>query len=135
MDRTAFDKLYDYSDMDSGLKISTHGTVKVHHNIDCINQSIRTILATTAGERVRNSLGSSLLQLLFEPMNDNTVRLIRRTIEEDILRHEPRVSIQRMEIVPDYNDGMYEVYIRYQILGRPEVSTFKSRIRALGETA
>jgi len=64
-----------------------------------IRQSIRLILATDPGERVmRPDFGAGLRALLFEPINANTVVMVRHRVEEALVTWEPRIDVQSVAI-------------------------------------
>jgi phage baseplate assembly protein W len=98
-----------YSDFDSYLNITDSGNVKVIYDEEVIIQSIKHIMATLSGERVRSDFGGSLVRVLFEPMSQYTVENIRRIISSAIGIYEPRVEISQLVITPDYDLGAYDV--------------------------
>lgn len=120
-----------YTDLDSFLKITPNGTVKTTTNYDCIVQSIKTILATVSGERVRNPIGSSLIGVLFEGISGDAAALIKNIIERDIGRYEPRASIQEIKVTPLYDINEYDLKIRFSVLGGEQVNSFDTRLKSL----
>jgi phage baseplate assembly protein W len=108
---------YVYSDMKPTLEITRDGNVSKNYDVDVIVQSIRTILATVSGERVRNPIGARVVRLLFEPMSDDLARRLRTEILETILRYEPRVSPDAFSVVPNYDNNSYEIYMLLRIEG------------------
>lgn len=98
-----------YSDFESTLRITDSGNVKVLYDDDVIIQSIRHIIATMKGERVRTDFGSSLIRVLFEPMTEYTTETIRRLLFEGIRTYEPRVSIKTILVSPNYRNGSYSI--------------------------
>lgn len=126
------DNTYVYSDMDRNLSIGNDGNVKVIYDEDVINQSIKTILATITGERIRNPIGSRLIELLFEPMDRITENEIVDEIAATIARYEPRVTIINIELngVPDQN--YYEFNLIYRISGLLGRYNFETKIKTFG---
>lgn len=108
---------YVYSDMKPTLEIARDGNVSKNYDVDVIVQSIRTILATVSGERVRNPIGARVVRLLFEPMSDDLARRLRTEILETIIRYEPRVSPDAFSVVPNYDNNSYEIYMLLRIEG------------------
>ncbi len=108
---------YVYSDMKPTLEITRDGNVSKNYDVDVIVQSIRTILATVSGERVRNPIGARVVRLLFEPMSDDLARRLRTEILETIIRYEPRVSPDAFSVVPNYDNNSYEIYMLLRIEG------------------
>lgn len=106
---------YVYSDSKIGLEIDYNGVVDVVYDEDCIRQSIMTIFSTVSLERVRNPIGSRLIELLFQPINAEVARSIRREIRNVIERWEPRVTLTKLVITPEYEDRAYSVEATYTI--------------------
>lgn len=106
---------YVYSDAKIGLEVDHNGVVDVVYDEDCIRQSIMTIFSTVSLERVRNPIGSRLIELLFQPINDEVARTIRRELRSVIERWEPRVTITKLIIRPEYEDRAYSVEATYTI--------------------
>ena len=62
--------------------------------IDQVKSNIRNLLLTTKGERLfQPGLGSDLMNIVFEPINDSTVDLITETIKDAISQWLPFVTI------------------------------------------
>jgi len=120
---------YVYSDMTPSLKIGGDGNIKKVYDKDVILQSIRTIMATVSGERVRNPIGANLVRLLFKPMNDDLARRIRTEILDTIIKHETRVTPEAFSVIANYDGNYYDVYMRLRITGihTPVVEHFRLR--------
>ncbi len=81
-----------------------------------VEESIRIILNTKLGERVyRPNFGSRLSELVFAPMNTQTLLLIRVYIEEALELWEPRIIIEGIYTEPDPVRGRVEVRIEYRL--------------------
>lgn len=123
---------YTYSDVDSRLRITPSGNVEIKYDEDVIIQSIENILSTVFGEDVRSSIGSRLIALLGRPMDSDTVSDITDTIRENITDFEPRVTIERINVQPEYDRGTYDVSIQMRIRELPRRLNFNRRLRTLG---
>lgn len=67
-----------------------------------IHESIRLILSTEPGERLRlPTFGAGLRRFLFEPNNLATHTLIRQAITESLKRWEPRIQVESVEVEAD----------------------------------
>jgi phage baseplate assembly protein W len=87
-------------------------------NETAIARSVRNLILTVPGERFFNQeLGSRINNLLFENMDQITSSLIGDEIRNTIRLYEPRVSVTQVEVIPDYDNGEYNVVIRYNIIG------------------
>lgn len=87
-------------------------------NETAISRSIRNLVLTNRGERFFNqTLGSSISSLLFEQVDDFTASQISDEIRFVITNYEPRVDLNSVEVTPNYDEGSFDVVIRYQIVG------------------
>lgn len=119
-----------YSDMTTTLSVTSDGVVSKVYDSAVIVQSIKTILATVSGERVRNPIGASVVRLLFQPMNDILVRQLRTEIVDTILRYEPRVSIELFNIVPFYDENYYDISLVVKIKNIAKVQKIDFKLRS-----
>tara|TARA_Y100001963_G_scaffold116173_1_gene161374 strand:- start:35 stop:451 length:417 start_codon:yes stop_codon:yes gene_type:complete len=66
--------------------------------IDQVKSNIRNLLLTTKGERLfQPGLGSDLMNIVFEPINDSTVDLITETIKDAISQWLPFVTVANIK--------------------------------------
>tara|TARA_B100001996_G_scaffold18225_1_gene14983 strand:+ start:232 stop:633 length:402 start_codon:yes stop_codon:yes gene_type:complete len=87
-------------------------------NETAISRSIRNLITTKPGERFFNPLlGSQVTGLLFENVDKLTASTITDEIRLTIENFEPRVELTDVDVVPDYNNGEFNVNIRYLIIG------------------
>lgn len=88
--------------------INTHGGVALVHDEEEIAQAIRIILGTAQGERVmRPDFGSQLHELVFAPINEHTMALARRYVEDALARWEPRISVKQIDIRDPFQTDAY----------------------------
>ena len=87
-----------------------------------IKQSIKSLLLTRRGERLFNSnLGTSLSDLLFEPLDFGTASLIRDEIFEVIATYESRIDIIELNVDINADDNGYDIGLEYVIRGRSDL--------------
>ena len=87
-----------------------------------IKQSIKSLLLTRRGERLFNSdLGTSLSDLLFEPLDFGTAALIRDEIFEVIGTYESRIDIIELNVDTNADDNGYDIQLEYVIRGRSDL--------------
>jgi len=87
-----------------------------------IKQSIKSLLLTRRGERLFNSdLGTSLSDLLFEPLDFGTASLIRDEIYEVIGIYESRIDIIELNVDINADDNGYDIQLEYVIRGRSDL--------------
>ena len=87
-------------------------------NETAIARSIRNLVLTYQGERPFNQiLGSKVSRLLFENVNEITASSIEDEIRTTINNFEPRVNLLSVKVAPDYDNGEFNVTVRYEIVG------------------
>jgi len=87
-------------------------------NDTAIARSIRNLVLTTPGERFFNEdLGSGVSKVLFDTIDEISSSVIRDEIEETIIRFEPRVKLEDVNVKPDYDNNEFNVTITYDIVG------------------
>lgn len=71
-----------------------------------VHESIRIILSTEPGERLRlPAFGAGLRRFLFEPNTLATHTLIKQAIGEALKRWEPRIQLESVEVAADSQDA------------------------------
>jgi hypothetical protein len=123
-----------YSDID--LDFTVHPVTKdILKKVDenAIAASIRNLLLTAHYERPFNpDLGSNLKKFLFEPIDAVTTSLIQDSIFQTITNYEPRVTIESVVAIPNYEDDQYDITITFFVKNTLEplsISFFLERIR------
>ncbi len=87
-------------------------------NETAIARSIRNLVHTQKGEKFfRPNLGSDVTALLFENVDTLTASSIKTEIELLIKNYEPRISLNFVSIIPNYDSGEFEAIINYNIIG------------------
>lgn len=122
---------FTYSDVDKALTITDEGNVKILYDEDCIIQSIRLLMATVSGERVRNNFGSSLIRLLFREMSQYTADDIGDFLTNQIEIFEPRVTVDQVTVKADFNANAYVILIEMTINKINKKLTYPTRINKL----
>lgn len=76
---------------------------------DQVRQSILIILQTAKGERVmRPDFGCGRERFVFEPITPATVALVQHQVKEALVRYEPRIDLQDVQVVPELRKGAAE---------------------------
>ena len=97
------------------IQVNVQGGIQLSANTPNIEESIIIILRTDLGERVyRPNFGSRLSELVFEPMNVQTLMLIRLYVEEALEMWEPRIILKEVRADPDPIRGRVDIEIVYQ---------------------
>jgi phage baseplate assembly protein W len=123
-----------YSDLD--LKFSKHPITKdvsVKLNENAIIGAIKNIVLTNFGERkFTPNFGSNILAMMFEPLDDITAYNIRKEVATCISNYEPRVKLDFVNVVPNFDRDGFDVTIRFYLLNsiRPVTTNlFLQRLR------
>lgn len=120
------------------LQINVQGGIQLSYNTPNIEESIIIILRTDLGERVyRPNFGSRLSELVFEPMNVQTLLLIRLYVEEALEMWEPRIILKEIRADPDPIRGKVDIIIEYQPKDSPDVRSlvYPFYLSPVGENA
>jgi len=103
------------------LRSSVQGGIQLSADEPNIEESIVIILRTSLGERVyRPNFGSRLSELVFEPLNIQTLLLIRLYVEEAIETWEPRINLIEVRTDPDPVRGKVDIEIIYEPKDSPD---------------
>ncbi len=83
------------------MRVDQSGSIATSSGASDIDSSIRMILTTAPGERLmRPDFGCRIWELLFEPINANTLGLMGEAVREAIGRWEPRVVLDDLRLDP-----------------------------------
>ena len=86
-----------------------------------ITQSIVNLLLTDKGERpFQPNLGSGIYGTLFEPLDFGTAGIIRSEIIDTISKYDPRIILNKVIVVPDFEGNGYSIELNYVIRGRED---------------
>lgn len=87
-----------------------------------VRQSIYLIVMTVPGERVlRPEFGCRIHELIFDPLNKQTMITAKRFVEEAIRRWEPRISVEELVVdVGDMDRAELLINIKYKHKNRPD---------------
>ena len=87
-------------------------------NENAIARSIRNIVLTLPGEKFFNeNFGSNVSKLLFENLDVLTASQIEDEITTSIVNYEPRVSLVKLTLTPNFETGEFDTVIVYEIIG------------------
>jgi phage baseplate assembly protein W len=98
------------------------GDLTVLKDEAAIKQAIINLLLTNRGERFFDSrIGSSLSELLFEPLDFGTASLVNTEIQNTLRFYEPRISILSLSTNPNFDNNGFDVELVFEITGRDDV--------------
>ena len=93
--------------------------VETVSGVEDIHQSLEILLGTEPGERVMQELfGCNLQSVLFEEVDQRLVNRVIGLVSDAILEHEPRIALDRVDVVPNEPDaGWLQIAIQYTVRG------------------
>lgn len=104
------------------LDFNVQGGVQLSSETQNLEESIIIILRTDLGERVyRPNFGCRLSELVFEPLNTQTLLRIRLYVEEALKMWEPRIILKQVRTNPDPIRGKVDIEIIYQPKNQLEI--------------
>jgi len=96
------------------LKTNIQGSLQLTGAGKNLEEAIHLILRTSLGERVyRPDFGSRLSEIVFAPLNTQTLLLLRLYVEEALQAWEPRIELEEVLTDPDPVRGRVDITIRY----------------------
>ena len=105
-----------YSDVDIGFTQQTDGDIKRVVEIDAIKNSLNNIVSTMQGSRRMIPEFAILLhEVLFDPMDEDTARIIGERILEGIEFWDDRIEITGIKIEPKYDINEYRINLSFKI--------------------
>src|SRR5215203_6218434 len=88
------------------MRVDQSGSIALGSGAHDINASIRMAIMTAPGERVmRPQFGCRIWDLLFEPINANTIGLMGEAVRDAVSQWEPRIDLEDVDIEPDPVDA------------------------------
>lgn len=101
------------------VKVDGRGGISLSENLDDIDQAINLILSTRIGERVmRPNFGCKIHDLVFGPINTQTLTLAKSYVEEALGWWEPRIDVIEIRVSTDASlrsVGKLIIEIQYQV--------------------
>ncbi len=98
------------------LQVNPQGSIDLSAEEQNIRESIYIILLTQWGERVyRPNFGCRLSELMFAPINSQTLMLMRIYVQEALEVWEPRIIVDEVLADPDPTQGRVDLIINYRL--------------------
>ncbi len=87
------------------LGVDQTGAIALVSGHEAIDRSMTMVLSTAPGERVmRPEFGCAIWDLLFDPVNDNTLGLMAQSVRQALAQWEPRIDVTSVAAAPDPDD-------------------------------
>ena len=107
------------------LQLNVQGGIQLRSEAQKVRESIWLILRTELGERVyRPDFGSRLSELMFAPMNTDTLLQIRLYVREALEKWEPRILLDRVITDADPVRGRVDIIITYRLKNYLDIHNF-----------
>jgi len=99
------------------MRVDSSGAIALTSGADDLASSIRMVLATAPGERLmRPKFGCRIWELMFEPINANTIGMMRVAVIEALAQWEPRIDVDEVDVDPDPDaDGRVNIGVHYRV--------------------
>ena len=99
------------------MQVDHSGSIRLTRGPEEIDSGLRLVLLTAPGERVmRPEFGCRIHELVFEPVNANTLGRMTQAVREALTRWEPRIDIDAVSVAEDQNiSGLVHISIDYRI--------------------
>jgi uncharacterized protein len=99
------------------LRVDQSGSIAMTNGASDLDSSIRMVLATAPGERLmRPRFGCRIWELLFEPINANTMGLMSVAVRDALGQWEPRIAVEDVVVSPDEAaKGQVHIHISYTV--------------------
>jgi phage baseplate assembly protein W len=90
--------------------------IAADYDLGAIRNSIVNLFLTSPGDKILNpEFGMDLRDYLFMPTSDSVAGLIRDVISRNITTFEPRIAMQQLEVIPDYDNQQYTINMTVQV--------------------
>lgn len=99
------------------MRVDSSGSIALSSAAGDVDSALRMILSTAPGERLmRPNFGCKIWNLLFEPINANTLGLMAVAVYEALGQWEPRIEVDDVIVEPDDADhGRVSIRILYRV--------------------
>ena len=88
------------------MGVDANGNIRFTSGAEDLDASMRVVLSTAPGERLmRPQFGCKIWDLVFEPVNFNTLGLMEAATRDAIAQWEPRVEVMDVKCTPDPRDA------------------------------
>jgi len=98
------------------LRIDERGSMSLVGGTEELERSMTVIISTAPGERpFRPLFGCQIWELMFEPINANTLGLMEMYVQDALRLWEPRIEVDEVVVEPGVLDGSVEIAISYTV--------------------
>tara|TARA_Y100000296_G_scaffold38974_1_gene45074 strand:+ start:363 stop:761 length:399 start_codon:yes stop_codon:yes gene_type:complete len=122
-----------YKDLDLNfIAHPTTGDVVQKIGLDAIKRSVRNLIYTRKNEKpFQPDIHSKIRNLLFEPATPLVKIELRKSIENVLRTHEPRIKLLDVRISASPDQNTYNVTITYRVENFPEPQNISVQLERL----
>jgi len=125
-------RLEEFSDLDHRLWVNPDGNIRIIRDEEVINRSIRNILTTNKGERVRRpEFGSNLSRHLWNPITEDNLIRIENDVRESLEQNEDRINVKNVNVRGDPDKNLIEINVKYYLRKTRARGSFQARVRPM----
>lgn len=122
-----------WSEIDPRFIPDGQGRLKRVVNVEAVIAGIDNILRTRKGERVMlPSFGSILPDIVFEPLNSTAIKLISRTLKEEVEHWDNRVIVENVEVYTNPDESSLSIKLFFRVRGFSNIFKYETEIRGEG---
>jgi len=122
-----------WSDLDPALVTDAQGDIKKGLNLEAVKGSIDNILHTNRGERLwLPEFGSSLMDVLFEPISEETFANLASTLKEELTKWDDRIIINSIDYTGDPDSHQITLKMQFSARGYDSVFQYSTTIVGTG---
>lgn len=121
-----------YRDLDLAFSQSAvSGDVSKKYDVNAVKQSLRNILLTNYYERpFKPDFGTPIGGLLFEPADELTLIAVEKSVEQAVVRYEPRVKVDLITATFE-NEHTLKIQVFFHVIGIEEPQDLTQLIKKL----
>jgi len=103
---------YSYTQNSEFLKGNEIIDLKVDYDLNAVKNSLRNMFMTNRGEKLLNPyFGIGLASFVFDQVTQSTAKIIGDAILTNINTFEPRVQVNRVNVIANEDDNSYTINI------------------------
>jgi uncharacterized protein len=99
------------------MRVDHTGSIALSSGVEDLDAAMRVIVSTAPGERLmRPQFGCRIWDLIFEPINANTLGLMAFAVREAVSQWETRVQVENVDVQSDPDrEGTVLIHIDYRV--------------------
>lgn len=111
-----------YKDFSNNFELNPiTGILSTVSNEYSVKQALKNLILTQRTEIPYNSsFGTRLNSMLFDPLDPVNIEGIKQEIQSAILLDEPRVKIEKIDVIPDNDNNTCNVNLFFSLINRTE---------------